>query len=124
MDSVHIPSDKTQGETAQEQLQALAEFLQESDLLLRYGYYASVAFVGATAGLPCDLLARFAKNRVLYRPAPPRTGKRGAPRKDGAIIKCTDLTTHRTPDGCGAGEDAHGHELEVECWHDLHFKKS
>jgi hypothetical protein len=124
VDSVRIPSDTTQGEIAQEQLQALAEWLQESDLLLGDGYYASAAFVGATPGLPCDLLARFAKNRVLYRPAPARTGKRGAPRKDGAVFKCADPTTHQPPDGYWEGEDAHGHTLEVACWHGLHFRKA
>lgn len=124
VDSVRIPSHKTQGETANEQLQALAEWFQESDLLLGDGYYASAAFVGAEAGLPCDLLARFARNRVLYREAPPRTGKRGAPRKDGAAFKCCDPTTQGTPDACWEGEDEHGHKLEVACWHHLHFKKA
>jgi len=124
VDSVRIPSDKTQGEAAHEQLQALAPFLKESDLLLGDGYYGSATFVGATTRLPCDLLVRFAKNRVLYRPAPPRTGKQGAPKKDGMPFKGSDPTTHQTPDAFWEGADAHHHKLEVACWHDLHFKKA
>jgi len=61
-------------------------------LLLADGYYGSQTFLRQTQELACDKLLRLAKNRVLYRaknrvlyrPAPPKTGKRGAPRKDGA----------------------------------------
>jgi hypothetical protein len=122
VDSVRIPSEHTQAEVAREQLKQLAPLLKESDLLLGDGYYASTAFVGLTTGLPCDLLARLAKNRVLYRPAPPRTGKRGAPRKDGAVFKCGDPTTQQSPDGSWEGEDANQHKIEVSCWQNLHFK--
>jgi hypothetical protein len=124
VDSVRIPSDRTQAEVAREQLAQLAAFLDEGDLLLGDGYYGSAAFVGLSTGLPCDLLARFAKNRVLYRAAPPRTGKRGAPKKDGTAFKCSDPTTHQTPDGSWEGEDEHQHPIEVACWHNLHFKKA
>lgn len=124
MDSVRIPSEHTQAQVAREQLKQLAPYLQESDLLLGDGYYGSIAFVGLTTGLPCDLLARLAKNRVLYRGAPPRTGKRGAPRKDGDAFKCSDPTTHHTPDGSWEGTDEKQHKIEVACWHNLHFKKA
>jgi len=124
VDSVRIPSQYTQAEVARKQLKQLAPLLEESDLLLGDGYYGSIAFVGLTTGLPCDLLARLAKNRVLYRPAPPRTGKRGAPRKDGTAFKCGDPTTHPTPDGFWEGEDANQHKIEVACWQNLHFKKA
>lgn len=124
VDSLRIPSDKTQDEVASEQLGALAPLLNESDLLLGEGYYGSAAFVTLWTDLPCSLLARFAKNRVLYRPAPPRTGKKGAPRKDGTPFKGADPTTHQTPDGFWDGQDEQGHKLEVACWQNLHFKKA
>jgi len=124
VDSVRIPSDQTQGETAQQQLHDLAGHLEASDLLVADGYYGSAAFVGGPHGLPCDLLARFAKNRVLYRQPPPRTGKKGAPKKDGTAFKCADPTTHQAPDDCWAGADTAGQRLEVASWHNLHFKKA
>ena len=124
VDSLRIASDKTQGEVASEQLGALAPLLDESDLLLGDGYYGSAAFVSLWADLPCSLLARFAKNRILYRPAPPPTGKRGAPKKDGAPFKGADPTTHQTPEEVWEGTDEHGHKLEVACWQNLHFKKA
>lgn len=124
VDSLRIPSDKTQGEVAKEQLQALLPGLTESDLLIADGYYGSALFVGLIADLPLSLLARFAKNRVLYRPAPPRTGRRGAPKKDGTAFKVSDPTTHLTPDACWEGEDATGQALSVACWQNLHFKQA
>jgi hypothetical protein len=63
--------------------------------------------------------------RVFYRPAPPKSGKAGGPKKDGEIFKCSDPATQGPPDEkwqglSGGGEDI---ELEVNCWHHLHFKK-
>ena len=124
VDSLRIPSDKTQGEVANEQLKALAPLLNESDLLPGDGYYGSAAFVALCTGLPCSLLARFAKNRILYRPAPPPTGKRGAPRKDGSPFKGADPSTHQAPEEEWEGADEQGHKLEVACWQNLHFKKA
>src|SRR6185437_15845403 len=69
------------------------------------------------------LLLRTAKNRTLYHPAPPRTGKRGAPKKDGERFSLSDPTTHGTPDQEWAGDDGEGRACQVSCWHHLHFKK-
>jgi hypothetical protein len=124
VDSLRIQSDKTQAEVASSQLKDLADLLLDSDLLLGDGYYGSAAFVALSIGIPCDMLLRFAKNRVLYGPAPPRTGKPGAPKKDGAAFKCSDPTTHPIPDGCWEGEDEKAHKIEVAFWGNLHFKKA
>jgi DDE superfamily endonuclease len=124
VDNLRIQSDQTQGEVASTQLTQLAPLLFEDDLLLGDGYYGSAAFVALTTGIPCDLLLRFAKNRVLFGPAPPKTGKPGAPRKDGAAFKCSDPATQGTPEGFWEGEDKNGHKLQVACWHNLHFKKA
>jgi hypothetical protein len=124
VDNLRIESDKTQGEVASTQLAQLAPLLLDSDLLLGDGYYGSATFIELTTGIPCDMLLRFAKNRLLYGPAPPRTGKRGAPKKDGFAFKCSDPTTHPTPEGYWESEETNGHKLEVACWHNLHFKKA
>jgi len=60
----------------------------------------------------------------LYRPAPGRTGKRGAPRKDGERFHCQQESTHGTPDEQWEGTDEHGHPLVVSCWHHLHFQQA
>ena len=92
-------------------------------LLLADGYYGSQTFLRQTQELACDKLLRLAKNRVLYRPAPPKTGKRGAPRKDGARFACGQLQTHGCPDQQWSGMDQDKQRLEVACWQNLHFKE-
>lgn len=122
LDNRRIASHQTQGAVAAQQLQDVIPLLPVRPLFVADGYYGSVAFLLLTESLACDKLVRFAKNRVLYRPAPPLTGKRGAPRKDGAPFKCHDPATHGQPDACWSGQDPNGHTVDVACWHALHFK--
>ena len=126
LDNLRVVSEKTQGETAAEQLKAVLPLLSVRPLLLGDGYYGSVAFLGASAALPCDFLLRLAKNRVLYRPAPPRPQKpgRGQPRKDGAAFACHRPDTHGEPDARWEGSDALGQPLHVCVWKRLHWKRA
>ncbi len=80
--------------------------------------------MAATAALPCDQLLRAKRTAVLYRPAPPRTGKRGAPKKDGARFQGSDPATHGAPDAEWAGTDDRGQAISVACWANLHLKRS
>lgn len=59
-------------------------------------------------GKRIGFLLRTAKNRTLYHPAPPRTGKRGVPRKDGERFSLSAPTTHGLPDQEWAGDDDQG----------------
>jgi hypothetical protein len=125
LDNRRIPSEQTQGQVMAAQLAEVVPLLPAAalrPLFLGDGYYGSVTFLKQTEGSACDKLTRFARNRVLYRPAPPRTGKRGAPRKDGEPFKCHDASTHGPPDERWQGEDAASHPVEVDCWNNLHFQ--
>lgn len=145
LDNQRIPSDKTQGQVMAEQLSELVSLLPACSLRPLFvgdGYYGSVTFLLRTKAVACDKLTRFPKNRVLYRPAPPHTGKRGAPRKDGEPFKCHDPSTQGPPDehweshreghreGQREGKNAAGQpievdlevDLEVDCWNNLHFR--
>jgi hypothetical protein len=124
LDNQRIPSHLTPAQVAAQQLAELIPLLPVRPLLLADGAYGSVPFLVATQGLACDKLLRLAKNRVLYRSAPPKTGKRGAPRKDGARFACHNPETHGIPDGQWCGVDEGGHPVEVACWHELHFKEA
>jgi hypothetical protein len=124
LDTQRIPSEQTQAEVGAAQLAAVVPLLAPDTLLTGDGYYGSVRFLTLTEGIPCDKLLRFANNRVLYRPAPPKTNKRGRPRLDGEPFKCKDAETHDLPDAFWEGEDANGHRMEVACWHNLHFKQA
>src|SRR5206468_1908309 len=77
-----------------------------------------------TADLPLAQLIRARCDQVLYRPAPPRTGKPGAPRKDGDRFQGRDPTTHGVPDADWSGQDAHGQVVQVTCWSGLHLRKA
>jgi hypothetical protein len=97
LDHCRIASQQTQGEVMAGQLQPVTPLLPGRALFAGDGYYGSVTFLLLTEDIARDKLVRFAKNRVLYRQAPPRTGKRGAPKKDGAVFKCQLGTPARLP---------------------------
>ena len=129
LDNRRIPSHLTQGEVMAEQLREAAGLLAQRFLFLGDGYYGSETFRTLTVGIDCDILVRFAKNRVLYREPPPRAGEptrayRGHPVWHGAPLKLHDPSTHGTPDQSWEGVDVAGHRVEVACWHNLHFKKA
>ena len=124
LDNVRVRSDQTQGEAAKEQLKEVLPLLPLRPLLLGDGYYSSLTFLEWVADLACDLLARLPKNRVLYRAAPPRTGRKGRPKLDGARFSCKEAATHGPPDAFWQGTNKDGQEVQVSIWHHLHYKKA
>ena len=125
LDNRRIPSSTTPSQVMADQLQEAAVRLGRRFLALVDGSYGSQVFRNATEGIACDVLARLAKNRVLYRRAPPVVGKAGPghPTWHGAAFKLQDPTTHGRPDQQWEGTDAHGQRLGVRVWHQLHFQK-
>jgi len=126
LDNRRIESTSTQAQVMFEQLRQIRAFLERTFLFLGDGYYGSATFRTKTAAIDCDVLVRFARNRVLYREPPPVTGKpgRGHPRWHGAPFKLKDPSTHATPDQQWEGTDPKGHKIEVRCWQNLHFAKA
>jgi len=122
LDNRRVPSDATATTVGAPQLAAAVPLLPARPLLLADGHYSSAAWVAATAAVPCDQLLRARRDRVLYRPAPPRTGKRGAPKKDGPRFKGSDPSTHGAPDAAWTGTDATGQAVTVAAWTGLHLK--
>jgi DDE superfamily endonuclease len=122
LDNQRVPSTATATTVGAQQLATVVPLLPARPLLLGDGHYGSTTWVVATAGLPCDQLLRTRRDRVLYRPAPPRTGKRGAPKKDGPRFKGSDPATHGSPDAEWVGTDAAGRTLSVTAWTNLHLK--
>lgn len=122
LDNRRVPGGETAATVGAEQLAALLPLLPERPLLVADGHYGTAAWVAATGALPCDQLLRAKRTAVLHRPAPPRTGKAGAPRKDGARFQGSDPATHGEPDAQWAGTDARGQGVTVACWGNLHLK--
>ncbi len=123
LDTARIPSDQLAGALAATQLAAVIPQLAVRALVTGDRYYGSAKFVQATAALACDKLLRIPGNRVFYRAPPPRTGRRGAPKKDGAVFKCHDPATHGAPTATWTGQDEHGHPIDVAAWAGLHYKR-
>jgi hypothetical protein len=119
-----IPSTESAVTVGRQQLQAVLPLLPSRPVLLLDRYYSRAPWLQATYDLPVDQLIRARADQVLYRPAPPRTGKVGAPRKDGARFKGSDPTTHGPPDDEWSGADTHEHEVTVSCWRQLHSRKA
>jgi hypothetical protein len=122
LDSQRVPSWATASSIGAQQLAAVLPLLPERPVLVADAHYGTTTWVEATGHLPCDQLVRAKADRVLYRPAPPRTGHPGAPKKDGARFKGSDLTTHGVPDAEWSGTDARGRPVSVACWDNLHLK--
>lgn len=122
LDNERIPSDEPATTRGDQQLRAVLPLLPARPLLVADGHYGATAWVAATADLACDQLLRTRRDRVLHRPAPPPTGRRGAPRKDGERFQGSDPATHGEPDGHWDGADAQGRPVSVSWWGGLHLK--
>jgi len=126
LDSQRISSGQTAGEVAAAQLRDCVALLPADlhPLLVADRYYPNAAFLQATGDVACGKLLRSTKRRVFYRAAPPPTGKRGAPRKDGERFACHDASTHGEPSAHWQGEEESGHRIEVDAWEHLHLSKA
>jgi hypothetical protein len=124
LDHQRVSSTETAVSVGKRQLQTVLPLLPVWPLLLLDRHYSQAPWLLATHDLPTDQLIRARVDQVLYRPAPPRSGKPGAPRKDGDRFKGSDPSTHGIPDAEWAGTDTRGQPVSVSCWHQLHSRKA
>lgn len=120
-----IATSETAIEVAIEQVECLLPQLGPSARLLADRWYVSGPFIQACQRLQVGALLRCKRNRKLYRPAPPKApGKRGTPRKDGALFQGSKQETWGEPDEQWQGEDSEGKLQVVQAWHHLHFRQT
>jgi hypothetical protein len=127
LDHRRVPSTETATTIGVAQLQAVLPKVHtggQRPVLLLDRRYSNTPWVTASASLPTDQMIRARADQVLYRPAPAPTGKRGAPRKDGARFQGSQLTTHGPPDADWIGVDAKAQTVQVSCWSGLHLRKA
>jgi hypothetical protein len=117
-----IRTEQTAIEVGIEQLRAVLPLIKRKVIVLADRWYAVARFVQACRELGCAALIRLKRNRKLYRPAPPRTGKRGAPCKHGPLFQGTRPETYGPADTEWEGVDEHGKRVVVSCWTGLHFR--
>lgn len=127
LDNRRVPSSATATTIGLQQLQAILPLLQPRfgrPILVLDRHYSSAPWLQATAALATDQLIRARRDRVLYRAPPPRSGKRGAPRKDGERFQGSQPSSYGAPDGEWSGSDTRGRPLQLTVWQALHLRKA
>lgn len=122
LDQRRISSERTDIQVAFEQLKEIVPRLSGRPLVLLDRGYVSLWLWCKLSGLPIDVLGRLKCNQTFYKSAPPHTGKKGQPRKDGAKLKLDDPSTQKEPDRRWEGTDAKGHPVQVHWWKQMHVK--
>ena len=119
-----IGTEQTAIEVGIDQLRAVLPLFKRPVIVLADRWYGVARFVQACHELGCGALIRLKRNRKLYRAAPPRTGKRGAPCKHGPLFQGTRPQTQGPADAQWEGTDEQGKRLVVWCWKGLHFREA
>jgi DDE superfamily endonuclease len=124
LDQQRVASGTTAIEVAYTQLVRLLPFAPANTLVaLDRGYDATWLWCRCS-GLGIGVLGRLKSNRCFYRVAPLPTGKKGAPRKDGARLQPKDAATHGEPDDTWKGTDENDRRVEVSWWKHMHVKQA
>jgi hypothetical protein len=118
-----VTTEITATQVALEQLKQVLPLLPKDTISVFDRGYDSTWFWCQCSGLPQKgSLIRLKSNRCLYRAAPPPTGKRGGPRKDGEKLRPDAPATHAHPDGQWEGIDEREHLVRLQWWKHLHVK--
>lgn len=125
LDQQRVNTQTTATQVASAQLMQVSPSLPYNTVALMDRGYNSAWLWCKCSDLPIKgTLIRLKGNRCLYRPAPPPTGKRGAPRKRGDKLQPKDETTHGMPDGDWEGLERSQRPIQVSWWHRLHIKEA
>jgi hypothetical protein len=117
-----IPTERTPAEVGADQVKVPAQEATPGapKVVVADSHYAKRTFLGVFVGLAhVFALVRLACNRVLYGPPPPKTGKRGAPKKHGAKFR---LKAPPPPER-QTEVTLLGHIVRLSGWANLHFKE-
>jgi hypothetical protein len=125
LDQQRVSTDTTAAQVAFAQLRQLVPLLPSTTIAVLDRGYNSTWLWCQCSTLPIKgTLIRLKGNRCFYRTAPPASGTRGAPRKDGAKLQPDDPATHDRPDGTWEGQDAAGRCIQLRWWKQLHVKEA
>jgi hypothetical protein len=120
LEATRVPSTQTAFAVGAEQIRRWVQLLPQHLLVIGDRAYPNAPFLRMLAKVEVDLL-RMRRDRVWYRPAPPPTGKRGAPRKDGDRFQGSKPESVGHPDLQWQSEDG---TLVVDAWTHLHLKEA
>jgi hypothetical protein len=118
-----VTTETTAAQVALEQMKQVLPLLPKDTISVFDRGYDATWFWCQCSALPHKgSLIRLKRNRCLYRAAPPPTGKRGGPRKDGEKLRPDAPTTHADPDGQWEGTDERERPVRLQWWKHLHVK--
>jgi len=106
------------------QLKQVCRHLKVRPLSVWDSEYGCASFVKMTADIAADQILRLRPNRCLWMSPPPPDGKKGRPKKHGEKFKLSDPTTHKRPEESLFLDDPTLGVVELNCWHDLHFRET
>lgn len=128
LDVRRIPSEQTAQDIGVAQIQALAKARSDCtaalDIVTADGKYGHSGFLCRIQGLRVGAVTRLRRDRVLYRAAPPPTGKRGRPRIHGARFAFKEESTWGAPAETWEFEAADYGTVRLERWNTLHDGKN
>jgi len=87
------------------------------------GRYGNPRFLGLLKDQPCGVLVRLRRDRVLYRPPPPYSG-RGRPREHGERFAFKEPDTWGEPEQWCQFHDPRWGKVELRYWGDLHARQA
>ncbi|HEU5378357.1 MAG TPA: transposase [Ktedonobacteraceae bacterium] len=123
LDQRRVATSTTAIQVAAEQLEHLTPQMPKETIVLLDRGYDSTWLWCRLSQLPMQgSLIRLKSNRCFSRPAPPPTGKRGAPRKRGDKLQPNDLASQFDPDGEGETLDPAGKPIRVRYWKQMRLK--
>ena len=123
LDQQRVNTETTAAQVAFAQLQQMVPLLPPNTVAVLDRGYDSTWFWCQCSTLPLKgTLIRLKGNRCFYRAAPPPTGKRGAPKLDGAKLQPDAPATHGSPDAVVEGQDGKGRPIQICWWKQLHVK--
>lgn len=125
LDQRRVATSTTAIQVAAAQLEHLAPQLPKETIALLDRGYDSTWLWCRLSQLPIQgSLIRLKSNRCFYRPAPPPTGKRGAPRKRGDKLQPNDRASQFDPSGDQEVLDHAGKPVRVRFWRQMRVKEA
>ena len=92
------------------------------DVIVGDGALGNHHFLGAVKDLPCAVVVRLRRDRVLYGEPGPYQGK-GRPRVHGRRFAFKEPDTWAPPDEQMGFEDERYGQVRLRCWHNLHAQQ-
>ncbi len=122
-----VPSKQTDVEMGIEQVKRLCrhrqtEMLEDLHLIIADAKYGNHRFFGPLKDEPCGALARMRRDRVLYGPPPPYSG-RGRPRVHGDRFAFKEPESWGEPDATAELEDERWGKVRLRRWDDKHARQ-